>query len=273
MPETAVKTVDRIAALLRVLAGQGAGGLSLTDIAKATGFGPATTHRLLAALTDVGFACQDLPTKHYRLGAVVATLGRAALQQDVAQLADGALARLAAATGDTSFASVREGLAAICIGRAVGAFPIRTLTLDVGDRRPLGVGAGSLALLAALPDAEIRLILVRNADWLKDFSGFTADAILRLVERTRADGHAFNDGLIVPAMNAVAVAVHDADGRPLFALSLAAIRDRMTPDRRAELVALLHAEAEELERRLPPLALDATSGSLVHSPSMGDQLR
>ena len=260
MPETAVKTVDRIAALLRVLAGHGAGGVGLSEIAKATGFGPATTHRLLTALADVGFACQDPPTKHYRLGAVVATLGRAALQQDVAFLAEGALARLAEATGDTIFASVREGLTAICIGRAVGQFPIRTLTLDVGDRRPLGVGAGSLALLAALPDAEIAAILTRNAEWLKDFSGFTRDAVMRLVARTRADGYAFNDGLIVPAMNAIAVPVRDGDGRPLFALSLAAIRDRMTPDRRRDLVTILKNEAADLERRLPPLMADLPMG-------------
>jgi DNA-binding IclR family transcriptional regulator len=254
MPETAVKTVDRIAALLRVLAGHGADGVSLSEAARATGFGNATTHRLLTALAEVGFAFQDPRTRHYRLGAVVATLGRAALQQDVVAMADGALARLAATTGDTVFASVREGLAAICIGRAIGHFPIRTLTLDVGDRRPLGVGAGSLALLAALPDAEIATVLDRNAVWLKDFDGFTADVVTRLVARTRAEGYAFNDGLIVPAMKAIAVTVHDAEGRPLFALSLAAIRDRMTPDRLGSLVEQLRSEAAALECRLPPAA-------------------
>jgi len=254
MPETAVKTVDRIAALLRVLAGHGADGVSLSDAARATGFGPATTHRLLTALAEVGFAFQDLRTRHYRLGAVVATLGRAALQQDVAAMADGALTRLAEATGDTVFASVREGLAAICIGRAIGRFPIRTLTLDIGDRRPLGIGAGSLALLAALPDAEIAMVLARNAVWLRDFDGFTTDVLMRLVERTRARGYAFNDGLIVPAMNAIAVPVRDAEGRSLFALSLAAIRDRMTSDRLEGLVEQLKSEAADLEHRLPPRA-------------------
>jgi DNA-binding IclR family transcriptional regulator len=260
MPETAVKTVDRIAALLRVLAGHGADGVSLSEAARATGFGPATTHRLLTALADVGFAFQDPRTRHYRLGAVVATLGRAALQQDVASMADGALARLAEATGDTVFASVREGLAAICIGRAIGRFPIRTLTLDVGDRRPLGVGAGSLALLAALPDTEIASVLTRNAAWLKDFDGFTAEALMRLVAQTRARGYAFNDGLIVPAMNAIAVPVRDADGRPLFALSLAAIRDRMGPDRLGGLIDRLKSEAAELEHRLPPPAAESRKG-------------
>jgi len=75
---------------------------------------------------------------------------------------------------------------------------------------------------------------------------------MRLVEQTRARGYAFNDGLIVPAMNAIAVPVCDAEGRPLFALSLAAIRDRMGPDRLDGLIDHLKNEAADLERRLPP---------------------
>ena len=42
----------------------------------------------------------------------------------------------------------------ICSARALGDYPIKALTLDVGIRRPLGVGAGGLAILCALPEAE-----------------------------------------------------------------------------------------------------------------------
>ena len=82
-------------------------------------------------------------------------MGRSALQQDVSGTARPSLQRLAQKTGDTAFASILEGTAAICVAREVGDFPIRTLTLSVGDRRPLGVGAGSLALLASLSDDAI----------------------------------------------------------------------------------------------------------------------
>ena len=61
-------------------------------------------------------------------------------------------------------------------------------------------------------------------------------------------------------INAIAVPVRDGDGRPLFALSLAAIRDRITPDRRHGLVTLLKNEAADLERRLPPLMADVPMG-------------
>lgn len=248
MQDGAVKTVDRVAAILRVLAQATGPGLALADLASEAGLSKPTAHRLLGALADVGFAFQDLASRRYRLGTGAAALGRVAHRQDVAALAGPALARIADETGDTAFASVIEGPAAICVARAVGAFPIRTLTLDIGSRRPLGIGAGSLALLAGLPDDEAARATSLNAGWLRDFPGFAASDISVLVARTRRDGFSLNEGRIVDAMCAVGVSVHDADGRPLLALSLAAIRDRMARERLPDLVALLRREAARLEQ-------------------------
>lgn len=249
MPDNAVKTVDRVAAILRALADTHSGaGLPLAELAADAGLPKPTAHRLLGALGNVGFTFQDLDSRRYRLGAGAAALGRAAQRQDLSALAAPALTRLAEATGDTAFASVIEGSAAVCVARAVGSYPIRTLTLEVGSRRPLGVGAGSLALLAALPDQEAERATALNRDWLADFSGFGPENLRDLVARTRQDGHARNEGRIVEAMGAVAVAARDAGGRPFLALSLAAIRERMGDARMPELVRLLREEADRLER-------------------------
>lgn len=250
--ETAVKTVDRVATILRLLSDQDAEGARLSDIAETTGYGKTTAHRLLGALVQVGFAYQDLKTRRYRLGAAAAALGRVAVAHEVASLARPTLQRLARDTQDTVFASVREGLAAVCVAREVGSYPIRTLTLDQGARRPLGVGAGSLALLAFLPDQEIDAIIARNQRWLADYAQFAPEELWRLVERTRADGFALNEGRIVPAMQAIGVPVMDAQRRPVVALSIAAIRDRMAPDRVLDLAKRLHAEAKDLATALAP---------------------
>lgn len=253
MQDLAVKTVDRVAAILRALSAGGPDGVALSEIAEATGLSKATVHRLLTALVSVGFAYQQLPAKHYRLGAGAIALGGSAMRHHAAGIVQPILDRLAQATGDTVFASVREGGAAICVARAVGDFPIRTLTLDIGDRRPLGVGAGSLALLAGLPDAEVEGVLTQNQTWLKDFHGFDADTLRRLVARTRAEGYALNEGRIVAGMNAIGVVAMDPSGVPFASLSLAAIRDRMTPERVAGLVKQLNAEARGLEAGLAPV--------------------
>ena len=248
--ETAVKTVGRVATILRLLSNAGDSGFRLSDISETTGLGKTTAHRLLAALVQVGFANQDLKTKRYRLGVSAAALGRDAAIHHVGSLVRPVLRRLADETEDTVFASVREGLAAICIAREVGRYPIRTLTLDQGDRRPLGVGAGSLALLAFLPDEEVEAIIARNRRWLQDYAAFSPDELLRLVVRTRKSGYALNEGRIVPAMQAIGVPVLMGNGRPAAALSLAAIRERIGRDRLPNLVRRLREEADALAELL-----------------------
>lgn len=225
----------------------GASGASVADLSARASLPKASAHRLLAALSGAGFAYQNVSTRRYCLGFTARQLALTAVEQHVGALAGGSLERLAALSGDTVFCSVSEGTTAVCIDRATGDFPIRTLTLDIGDRRPLGVGAGSLALLAAFADPVVEFICKRNESLLLDFHGFTPSTIRALVDRTRADGYALNEGGIVPLMSAVAVAVPGPDGFPAAAISIAAIKDRMTPSRLQELVALLDQEAALLE--------------------------
>ncbi len=247
--DSGVKSVWRASRLLKRLASQ-PGGWRLSDLARDTGFGKTTTHRLLAALLDEGLVYQDAKSRSYHLGYELVRLGRAAGRYDMAELARPSLLRIARETGDTVFVSVREGLDAICLDRREGAFPIKTLTLNVGDRRPLGVGAGSLALLSFLPDAEVEEVVDANHAALDAYRRFGAEEMRRLVARTRADGYAYNEGRIVSAMCAVGVPVRDPDGRPVAALSVAAIAERMEAERMAWIVDLLQEEAGRLARRM-----------------------
>lgn len=242
----AVTSISRAATILQVLSAFGVRGGPLTDIARQAGFGKATTHRLLAALSDVGFASQNTSTRHYHLGARLGMLSRQANQQDIAVLAAPSLEHLAAVTEDTVYLSVREGMRSLCLGRAQGEFPIKTLSLDVGQSRPLGVGSGSLALLAFLPPAEIKSAFESNQRWLLDFPAFTPSKLAALVKQTQAQGFSFVEGLIIPGVNAIGVPVFDGQKRPVAALSITAIAERVHGERALKLAAMLHDEAEQL---------------------------
>ena len=244
-----VKTVERVARILKGLAGGGISGWRLTDLALHVGLGKPTVHRLLSALIENGLAFQDTGTRRYHPGASLAMMGAAATAISVATGAVQCLKRLANATDDTVYVSIPEGTAAICVGREVGAFPIRTLTLDVGDRRPLGVGSGSLALLAAMTDAQAEAALDRNREWLLSYPGFEPDVLRTKVHETRVQGYALNRGAIVPAMSALGVAVLSPMGKPIAAFSVAAITERIV-GRVATLIALLRNEAATLNRLL-----------------------
>jgi DNA-binding IclR family transcriptional regulator len=123
--ETPVQSIDRAVRLLRATA-MHADGAMLSALARETGLGKGTVHRLLNALIDAGLVFQDQETKRYRLSAGLALLGHAAHRQDFAALAKPFLLRLVEQTQDTIYASVSEGGAAVCVAREIGAFPIVT---------------------------------------------------------------------------------------------------------------------------------------------------
>lgn len=248
--EPTVKTIDRAARVLRVLAAGGQDGLALREVATESEIGKPTAHRLLSALIDAGFAFQDTETRRYRLGAGLSMLAQAANLQGLGGLAQPVIRRIAALTSDTVYASVREGIAAVCVGRAMGSFPIRTLTLEVGDRRPLGVGSGALALLAFLPDQEVETILQKNESWIAEYPGYSIAYLREAVAEARRYGFSFVDGRRIPGMNAIGVPVHNASGSVVAALSVAAIADRVSGDRISELAGILQREAAALSKSI-----------------------
>ncbi len=61
----------------------------------------------------------------------------------------------------------------MCIDRVEGKFPIRTILVDVGTRRPLGIGVGSMALIAFLPEEELNAMLAKNAQRYPQYKNLT----------------------------------------------------------------------------------------------------
>jgi DNA-binding IclR family transcriptional regulator len=243
--------VARVAAILRALGERAQGGARLTDICLATGLSKSTAHRLLGLLKSEGLVETDAGTGLFYLGFDMCILGAAAANRyDLVQVSRPAIENLERLSEDTTYLSVQAGDDAICIDRVVGRFPIKVLVLGVGDRRPLGVGAGSLALLSAMPDNDIQDVLTKAETKIGAYPQFGRDLILKMVVRTRKDGYAFNDGLIIPGMCAIGVPILDSFNRPIAALSVAAITDRMQAPRRRQLVAWLQEAAAHLGDRI-----------------------
>ncbi len=108
------------------------------------------------------------------------------------------------------------------------------------------MGAASLALLAALPTDESDAIVTDEAARLPRYPAHSADALARWVRETRRKGYALNRERVVPGMSAVGVAVPGRQGRPLGALSVAAITVRLGGARLQQVVAQLRAEGEAI---------------------------
>jgi len=144
---------------------------------------------------------------------------------------------------------VLHGIDSICLSRTEGDFPIRNQLVKAGDRWPLGVGAGSCAMLAALSDADIDDILARNAAQREQgYPRCTDAAIRQQVQETRLHGYCFNPGLVLESSWALGVPVYDLHNRPVASLSLAAMASRLGPARRAALANRLMKASQELHQ-------------------------
>jgi len=247
----AVQSIERAVVLLRAVAAAGREGCRLTDLAAGAGLSKSTAHRILLALTEARLVEQDARNRLFFPGVGLFLLGTAsAARFSIVEIARPSLVHLAEEIGDTVFLSVPVDRDWVCVDRQVGPFPIRTLTVDIGDRGPLGVGSGGLALLAFRSDAEVDAAIAANATRLASYRHFDPAGLRRFVAATRRQRYAFIDGLLVEGMSAVGVPLCDGAGRPIAALSIAAISARLATGRRRDIVARLQEHARRIEAQL-----------------------
>lgn len=239
--DVAVGSIARAARVLGMLA-RNPDGASLAEVVTATDFTKTTTHRVLSALQDVGMVAHDPARRIYTLGATLADIAYRAKIIDIASVARRPMRKLAEVTGDTVFLTIPEGAASVCVARELGSYPVRTLTLDRGERTPLGVGGGALALYSLMTDARRAASNRINARWLADF-GVEPDTL----EHGRAyffeHGYAFNHGMVYPETSAVGMPIVTAQRRLVGSISIGALASRMSIGRIDTVVmpALRHA--------------------------------
>lgn len=238
-------SAQKVCRILRTLSSPQA--LRLADIASGSGVNKATTLRLLDTLIAEGFVQRDEATRRYTLGDEALVLGIAMQGRDhIRERARPWLVRLAGLSGDTLLLSTRSGLESVCIDREFGSYPIRANYLDLGSRRPLGAGAGSLALLAWLPDDEVDAALDLLKPVLKKrYPRITREFLKAEIANARQRGYTMLLDVVVDQMGGIGVPVLGGDGKPVGAISLAALTQRIVT-RLPLLVPALKKAGEEL---------------------------
>ena len=245
--------LQRAFAIIRLLAVAQAEGARVTQIAKTVGLTQATVHRTLQTLIAQDVVEQDERSKHYRLSIGFFVLAaRAGNPANLRDLCRPALLRLCASLGDTIFLLARSGFDAVCLDRSEGPFPIRSFTGDIGGRVALGIGQGSLAILAFLPEAEREEIISFNLPRVRELGVFDEVYLRTEIERVRARGYAAPNTGLLEGMAGVAVPVCDHQGRAVAALSVGTISARLSPDRLPTVVELLKREALAISPKINP---------------------
>lgn len=246
-----VRSVERAALIIQTVADAGEGGCRFTDIVARTMMSKATVHRLLGTLVNVGWLEQVKDGSTFYLGLPLVPIGiTASNRHGLVDLAAPHLQRLAELTGDTVYLTVRDGSQALCVDRMVGNFPIRTATLRVGDRRPLGSCPGSLALLVGQSPELVEQLMINRSQ--SPTVGRTSDTVTlpRLIEESRSNGYSMSPEIWVPGADGIGVPVLGAEESAVAALTLESIDSRLAEPRRTQLVEWLRREATELSESL-----------------------
>ena len=243
----------RIFSVLRALAQHQREGVRVTHLAQALGLTQASAHRLLQSLVQEGVVEQDAHSKRYRLGLDLFCLAaQASAGQDLRTLARPALLRLNASLGDTVLLMVHSSFDAVCLDRVEGQYPVRTFTGDVGGRVALGVGQGSLVILAHLPEAEHEEVLRYNLPRIQHYNVYDEVYLRNAVRQARELGYSFKRDGLLEGMAGIAVPVFDVNGSVVAALSIATHVSRLSDERLPIVRDLLLREARQLSQHINP---------------------
>ena len=244
------RTLRRGLQVLDAVVASGSGGARVVDLCRTVDLERATVHRLLATLREAGYVVAQGRFR-YVAGPRLGLAQQAQHLPNLAVQLQPVLERVSAACGDAAFAIVREGALSHCIARQVGSHPVQVLVIQVGTRQPLGVGAAGLALLSALPDAQVDAIVAANAAELPRYGGMTPERMRLLIRATRERGWSVIGNHATRDVLAVGMAVPDAQGEPIAAISVATTLARMPRERQQRIAREIRQAMKGLMRDAP----------------------
>lgn len=238
------QSVRRALQLMRLLAQHDTEGLSLQELTALSGLERSTAHRLVSCLVDENFARRTDNAKRYQLGVDAMQMGFSAMaQMPIADMLRPLTKRLCRLSGDTVFLVVQQGDHALCLLREHGDFPVRIFTIDAGEKRLLGIGAGGLAIIADYSAEQIAAIHARHkADY--EQAGLPLEVLQQRARTTRQKGFSEIVDGITPGVSGVGFAFAVSQIAKV-AISFGAINQRLDAARRQEMGSLIMRECRE----------------------------
>jgi IclR family acetate operon transcriptional repressor len=240
-----VQSLDRAFRLLELMADAG-GEVALSSLARASGLPVSSIHRLVRTLAARGYVRQ-MPSRRYALGPRLIHLGEVA-SRTLGALARPHLARLVDAVGETANLALLDGDRVVYAAQVPSRHSMRMFT-EVGRRVPVHCTGVGKALLATLPEDEVRQLLARVGMPARTPNTLTdAEVLVAELAQIRSSGYAVDDGEQEAGVRCVAVTV--PGGAPFAAISVSGPGGRLTADAVPRVVPLLRMAAAALAEDL-----------------------
>lgn len=216
-----VPAATRAMRVLKFLASQ-PDPVPLDRIMRACRLPRSTAYHLMTAMAEEGFVTHLPDERRYGLGVAAFEVGSGySRQAPLQRLARRHLAALTDRVGESAHLAVPHGRDVLYVieERAPGRPPLVT---EVGVRLPAHLTASGRAILAAVPNAQVRALYPgRDAFVQRHGAGPASLSALRtILAETRQRGYAVEDGEITPGFASVAASVLDHNQLPLAGVAV-----------------------------------------------------
>ena len=137
----------------------------------------------------------------------------------------------------TAYLVARSDMEGVCLATVHAPSVIRSVPLMIGQRVPLGIGAGSLAILSSLPDIEVDTIITALTPKLRAYIGgrMTPKLLKQFVETTRARGYAFSQNNLTTGVLAVGMRIPGDRQLTQLAVGVSAVATHMSDVEQAQI--------------------------------------
>jgi IclR family KDG regulon transcriptional repressor len=242
--------------------------LSMTQIAEQVGINKSTVHRLLATLEKNRFVERDLATGLYRPGIRLIQMAYLTLEHnDLRRLAAPLLRQLCDLQRENVNLSVLDDVDVVYVDVIESAQRVK-LAASSGQRLPAFCTASGKAILAFMPEENVKRILERGMPKYTQRTLVTSKEIFNDFSQTREWGFAISDQEFEDGINAIAAPIFNANNQPIASVSVAGPAYRLSRERMVEIgpqvVATANNIAQEVERTVKPkMGSDKISHSVV----------
>lgn len=225
-------------------------GLSVEELGGVLRRPKSTIYRALGVLRRKQLIDRDAATARYRLGLGILRLARVVLTDlPVRTTAIPVLRDLAVRTGETVVLTLRRGDFGVSVESVESPAPVRVAPAP-GESVPLHCGAPMKAILAFLPEADIRQYLRRKLERLTPRTICVPRRLRRQFVEVRERGYAESWEEVYVGAVGVAAPIVGPDGYAVASLAVSGPIQRMTQQRVGELAQLLIVAAKDVSRRL-----------------------
>jgi IclR family pca regulon transcriptional regulator len=244
-----VKSLERGLTVIRAF-GSDQQAMTLVEVARSTGLTRAAARRFLITLTALRYMETD--GRYFWLSPRVLELGYAYLSglswPDVALPH---VERLVAEVEDASEVGILDETEVVFILRVPGP-QLVNVAINIGARLPAHVTALGKVMLAALsPEALDEYFATAKLERVAPRSIVDPEALRAEIDAARTNGWAVCDQELEEGLRAIAVPLHDRDGRVIAALNLSSHVVRRSVDAlKKELLPALQATASHVEAEI-----------------------